>query len=247
VALLPQVAVLGLGLVRSIWVAVPAAILATMAVVGATTRFKVQFIRFLMIVAVMAVAVVALRPSVVNRLGAQADSIISYSGGTTSSDNNAKWRLSNWRYGLSEIEKHPIFGVGFGQSEVPPAICTTGCNVPVQNDPTVLPGADLHNSILAIPLRLGLPALALFLIFEGMIIARARRLGRRSGTMQWLLACHLVTAFTALTTVVLEGPYMGVFFWLFGGLVLGFTPRASPGKSGVRGTPDEGDELLPAT
>jgi O-antigen ligase len=222
--LVAQMALLALGQVRSIWVALPLAVFGTLVVCGRSRSFMPQLLRLLAIAALLFGLAVAARPSIVGSLKRQANSIFNYSGSTTS-DNNAKWRLSNWNYGISQISAHPLGGIGFGGPEVPPSVCTTGCNDLTKNpDPTVLAGSDLHNSILAIPLRLGLPGLVVFLAFEVLVLARARRLGRRSGTMQWLLACHLLTGFTALTAVVLEGPYMGIFFWLFGGFVLGLSP-----------------------
>lgn len=221
-----EVALLAVGHVRSIWVALPAAIVATLLVCGGSRAFKAQLLRVATLVVLLALITAAVRPSTIGSLKAQANSIFNYSG-TTTADNNAKWRLSNWRYGMSEIEKHPLTGIGFGGPEVPPAVCTTGCNnLTANHDPTVLPGSDLHNSILAIALRLGLPAFLVFIAFEALVVRRARSSGRSSETTQWLLACHMLTGFAALTAVVLEGPYMGIFFWFFGGLVIGYVPHA---------------------
>jgi hypothetical protein len=217
-----QIAMLGLDEVRSVWVAFPLAILSTLLVTGSGSfeRIKPQLLRFVAILVMVLVTAGVAFPTVVSGISQEAASIVSYSGHTTS-DNNTKWRLTNWRYGFSQIAKRPLTGIQLGGPEVPPSVCKTGCNQLTPNDPTVLPGSDLHNSVLAIPLRFGIPAFLLFVIFELIVISHGKRAASRSGVVRWLLACHLLTLFTAMSAVVLEGPYMGIFFWLTGGLVIG--------------------------
>jgi O-Antigen ligase len=226
-----QLVIVGLDKVRSVWIAFPLAVVSTLLITGSAERIRRQIVKLTVILATLIVVAGVIFPTVLNALGREAASIVSYSG-NTASDANAKWRLTNWHYGLSEIKKHSLTGIQLGGPEVPPSVCKTGCNrAGLGGDSTVLAGADLHNSILAIPLRFGIPAFLLFIVFELTVLARARRAARRSSLVRWLLACHLLTLFTALTAVVLEGPYMGIFFWLTGGLVIGvssFSPSGSP-------------------
>lgn len=239
-----QIIVLAASLVRSIWFAFPLALVGTVLVCRPSRHVLLQMIRLLALAAVvLGIAAFAYPPAVAS-VAREAASIVNYNSGSSASDNNAKWRLTNWHYGLSEIQKHPLGGIGFGQSEVPQAVCAAGCNKPGANgDATVLSGADLHNSILAIPLRLGLPGLFVFLMFEAMVLQQARRSAFRSKTVAWLFACHLLTLLVALTAVVLEGPYMGIFFWLFGGLVIG--AGSAPGASGA--APEPVDRVFSAS
>lgn len=222
-----EVVVIALGFVRSVWFALPMAVVVTLLVCGATPHVRRQIVRLLALGVVALVVTAVVLPARFEAMRAEASSIVFYNSGHSASDNNAKWRLNNWSYALSAIGRSPVGGIGFGQAEVPVSVCTNACNAPgALGDSTVLAGSDLHNSILAIPLRLGVPAFLAFLAFEGLVLVRARRSAMRSSIGRWLLACHLLTMFTALTAVVLEGPYMGIFFWLFAGLAIGFQPGA---------------------
>lgn len=221
-----EIGVLGLGFVRSVWVALPAAIAVTMACAGAGRRVRRQLVRFAMVLAAVVVVAAVFSPRTVHALSREADSVIAYKQGNSSSDANAKWRLNNWNYAFTQIKKHPIAGIGFGGAEVPLSVCAKGC-AHQTGDPTIVPGSDLHNSIIALALRFGIPMFLIFLAFEAAVFARARRLGRANPYASWAFACHLLTGFTALTAVVLEGPYMGVFFWFFAGLTVGAAQLSS--------------------
>jgi O-antigen ligase len=226
-----QAALICLSLVRSIWVALPLAIIGTGMIIG---RFHLgqKLVRGVSIGTVAVVIGLAVHPSTVTAIRAEAASIVAYNSGSSRSDNNAKWRANNWRYAASQIRGHPVTGIGFGQPEVPPAVCATGCNlVDASGDRTVLAGADLHNSILAIPLRLGIFGLFAVVVLEVVAFARARFLAPHHPAVAALYACHLLTLGTALSAVVLEGPYMAIFFWLTLGLVIGSCPDRR-----VRGT-----------
>jgi hypothetical protein len=220
-----------LGEVRSAWVAIAAASVIVVFVCRVSPRAGVRLVFYPLIgFAIILLAALMFAPGKVNAIRSEASSIVSYSG-SSASDANARWRLNNWRYAEGMIGRHPFTGVGFGGPEVPSTVCLTACNKPVPGDPTVVVGgADLHNSILAIGLRLGLPTLALVLLYEFMLIRRAGWLSSQSADefSTWLLASQLLTGVTALTAVVLEGPYMGIFFWFLGGLLLGYDARGEP-------------------
>lgn len=217
-----QIAFIGLGMMRSVWFAFAVAVGMTLAISSTATRATRRIVRLLALASAVLIFGAFVYPSTIASVSREAVSVIDDNAGTKLSNDNAKWRLTNWQYAIAEIRKHPILGIGFGQPEVPASVCKAACSLQnAHDDPTVLNGSDLHNSILAIPLRLGLPALLALLMFEVMVIERARRSARRSTVVQWLFGCHVLTAFTALTAVVLEGPYMGIFFWFFGGLVIG--------------------------
>jgi len=235
-----QLVIMGLDEARSVWIAFPLAIVSTLLVTGSAERIRRQIVKLAAVFVALVVVAGVIFPTVLSALGREAASIVSYSG-HTASDANARWRLTNWHYGFSEIKKHPLTGIQLGGPEVPPSVCTTGCNRAGQGgDSTVLAGADLHNSILAIPLRFGILAFLLFFVFELTVLVQARRAARRLGLARWLLACHLLTLLTAMTAVVLEGPYMGIFFWLTGGLVISL-PSIS-----ANGLDQEGRRIRPA-
>ena len=69
------------------------------------------------------------------------------------------------------------------------------------------------------------------MLFQAVVLVAGRRLLSRSEPSQrpvvsWLIACQLLTAVHSLFTVVLEGPYMGLFFWLLGGVIVGLAATA---------------------
>ena len=154
-------------------------------------------------------------PARVDQVWTEARSVVSFSGGQTVSDRNAEWRLNNWRYAKGVVEGQPILGAGLGRPEVPASVCGSACDAePIT--PSQSPGADLHNSWLAVAIRLGLPAFILVVAFQWIVIREAYRSSLAGDeSAAWLLACQLLVAATALTSVVLEGPYMGLFFWFF--------------------------------
>jgi O-antigen ligase len=225
--LVAQIGLIGVGEVRSVWVALPAATVLTIFICGTSREVRRRISLYPGIsAAFLAAAALVVAPSVLTQLSAEARSIYNYQGSSTS-DANARWRIRNWRYAERMIKAHPLAGVGWQGEEEPPSVCTTGCSVLNQGDPTVGPGAALHNSILAIGLRLGIPGLVLFSWMTLLALVAARRASRGGDAelARWLCAVMLLVLFSAGTAVVLEGPYMGVFFWLACGMLLALARR----------------------
>ncbi|OAI55275.1 hypothetical protein AYO48_04030 [Gaiella sp. SCGC AG-212-M14] len=202
------------GEVRSVWVAIPIAL----AVAVGVTRVDARLIGRLgtlgvALIAGLAIASVA-APTRVDALATEATSIYNH-GGATASDANARWRVTAAQDAISRIENHPAFGVSL---DAPSAYHT--------NSDGTISTADIHNSFIDLVLRLGLVGGVCVLVFQLAVIQSARRIARRAASdtsaalATWLLSCQLLTGVHALFTVVLEGPYMGLFYWMLGGVLI---------------------------
>ncbi len=206
---------IGKGEVRSIWVALAVAIPATLVLSGFDRPSRQGFARLALLGSVLLLALAALAPSILGDLKAEQASIYG-SSSRQGSVLNAEWRSRASEQAVSQINAQPLGGIGFGPAETR------------HDDGTP---TDLHNSILAFGLRLGLPGLVLLMLFQAVVLVAGRRLLSRSEPSQrpvvsWLIACQLLTAVHSLFTVVLEGPYMGLFFWLLGGVIVGLAATA---------------------
>lgn len=130
-------------------------------------------------------------------------------------DYNALWRLYLWKQLFDGFLAAPIFGHGFGP------------NLPLfmfrsllyGDDPVV--GVGAHNSYLFVMYKEGLIGIGLILLYGATFLVRFRR-GLRSATSiegRWLAsafgASFVFVATYAGFNVVLEGPYMGMFFWMY--------------------------------
>lgn len=220
-----QIVEIGAAGVRSIWVALPAAIVATIAL-GGLDRSLVRRLQFAALpLALVALSLPFIFPAAASRIVTEAGSIVGIETGSFS-DANRSWRISAWGTAIDEAAVDPLTGVGFGRAA---AVIDAG-------DGT-LRETDTHNSFIAFGLRFGIIGLLLLLLFEFAVLRAGLRLLRSSveprerGLARWLLAAHLLTAFHAMFTVVLEGPYMGLFYWLFGGLLLGFAGSRSTSEA----------------
>ncbi len=207
------------GEVRSVWVAFPVGLLfAIWIVTQSRDRLRLSASRVVVLTGVFAIGLYSIgtlaAPSKTSALEAEARSIVS-SNGSSPSDANAAGRLRFWRYAEREVEKHPIAGIGFGKPQMPLDVCGSACS----NDPTK---AYIHNSWLAMALRLGLVGFGLLILFQAIVVSAGVSLSRSGDSLVlWLMACQIIVGVTALTAVVLEEPYLGSLFWLFGGVVVG--------------------------
>jgi len=121
-------------------------------------------------------------------------------------DANASWRLEVWKRAINYGIEHPLMGAGFGRS--------MGDSLAFGETDRV----DPHNSYVAIFYRMGLPGIIAFAIFWAQVIgvafARCKRGTANRLLFGMALAAHIATAIFALFNVVLEGPYMGIPFWV---------------------------------
>jgi hypothetical protein len=147
-------------------------------------------------------------------------------GGTARGGRNVRWRLAIWRYMLEQTAHDPVFGVGFGR---PTNFRWEGLTYDARTgDP--LNQQDVtgpHNSFVNLIFRTGalgfLSLLALAAVAAVRLFRALRR--RRSVPLDRALLVAAASIFAAVCviasfSVALEGPFMGMFFWIFLALAL---------------------------
>ncbi len=157
----------------------------------------------------------------------------SFQSTETSQGSNAAWRLDFWGFLVEETVNNPVAGVGFGR---PAAFEWDGRVYDARTgdpaDPNDVTGP--HNSFVNVLYRMGvigLLAVVTMLAFgcwRLVPLVRAAE-GETRAEGVYVLGTLAVAAVVAFFTVALEGPFMGIFFWLFLGLVL-VAPRALFGQ-----------------
>jgi len=132
-----------------------------------------------------------------------------------SEDPNSAWRLYSWGLLIAGFVQSPILGHGFGGNL--PSFLFRGRAYGL--DPTVPIGA--HNSYLFLLFKEGIIGFGLAIAFAVSVFAftlpRLRRM--ELGEDRWIAGAAMgafafVCLFAAFN-VVLEGPFMGMFFWIY--------------------------------
>jgi O-antigen ligase len=156
-----------------------------------------------------------------------------------STDPNANFRLHEWSVATSLAANHPVLGVGYGHLNLLPD------------------GIAVHNSIVMIFFEAGVAGLAAFVainVFFYRMIMGSSGLKSRALTYRRLAVlalCWQIAVFgIAVFNVALEGPFIGIFFWIaigFGAAVaqlgdtqsdkhrLGTYVRTGPGRPPFNG------------
>lgn len=134
------------------------------------------------------------------------------------SDANIDWRLLSWYEVFNGILDQPL-GHGFATWDF----------LFTSFDP--LTGS--HNSFLDLCYRVGVPGLLIFLALPILLIVSVRQRVQRTGASAQLLlvcicACTMALLVYASFNVVLETPYMSIFFWILMGLGAGSLHDARP-------------------
>jgi O-antigen ligase len=139
-------------------------------------------------------------PAMVNDTLARIASIIAHQ------DGNSGWRMEIWARAIDYGINHPLLGSGFG-----PSMGDTLSFGEIER-------IDPHNSYVAIFYRMGFPGLLAFgflwMQVMGCAFARCRTEEGRTLTLGMALSAHMAAAIFAGFNVVLEGPYMGIPFWV---------------------------------
>jgi O-antigen ligase len=224
-----QGVVVAAGQVRSIWVAFAVVVVGMMFAGGLPSFATVGLLRYGFALFAIAVAAAVVIPRPATKVVNEAQTLIAYNPNTGTaaqkiSESSTQWRFRRWSQALDDLARHPLDGKGFGK----PLIEDRATEVAYLSVGVPPPRIDPHNSFIAFAVRFGIFGFLVLVAFEVAVIRSAVRLFRRSlpplerQFAHWLVACHLLVAGHSLFTVVLEGPYMGLFFWLFGGLVIAF-------------------------
>jgi hypothetical protein len=137
---------------------------------------------------------------------------------TPKEDPNSFHRMAMWSEVLGRTTEKPLLGEGFG----PPFSMFFGSKFYDYSETRLLP----HNSFLWILNRMGVVGFGIFffLILKFYLTAikayKSMNPGKFKAYMLALISCHVCISIYAFFNVVLEGPYMGIFFWIIMGLVM---------------------------
>jgi hypothetical protein len=150
--------------------------------------------------------------SFLSNLYTEGRSIYAFDEMNTTSAANSKWRLESYKAGFKDVLQHP-FGKGFG----PPATESVWIT---RKDDLI----DYHNSPLSIWVRTGFPGFFTFLsiniIFYYYCVKFCFNTKEKlfRAYMVGILGGHISIFINSLFFMVLQVPYMGVFYWIFMGL-----------------------------
>jgi O-antigen ligase len=137
---------------------------------------------------------------------------------TPEEDPNSLHRIAMWSEVLDRTIDEPLLGEGFG----PPFSMFFGSRFYDYSESRLLP----HNSFLWILNRMGIIGFGIFLLlilkfYRSAIKAYKSMIpGKSKAYLLALLSCHVCISIFAFFNVVLEGPFMGIFFWIIMGLTM---------------------------
>jgi hypothetical protein len=140
----------------------------------------------------------------------------------SASANNASWRLILWKDIIQKSMIKPILGYGFGMLYNNETVKDMGWKY--GQDVGFL---DPHNSYLSVLYRTGFIGLSIFLLFIISFFVKMIRFLRYcrdsviSIYMISILSAVIFILVISFFMVVLEGPFLGIFLWVFIGLALG--------------------------
>lgn len=138
------------------------------------------------------------------------------------SDPNAQWRYLYWSNVIREVTLKP-WGLGFDYSLSKLAPWEVWAERPSELAFRASIRLDPHNSYIAILARVGFWGFLIFLSALILYVVAAIRASRSLNDERKFYALTIFSLFVAVATfanfnVTLEGPYHGIFFWIFMGI-----------------------------
>ena len=137
---------------------------------------------------------------------------------TPEKDPNSAHRMVMWNQIMVRTAKQPLLGEGFG----PPFSVFSGRKYYDYTEKRLHP----HNSFLWILNRMGIIGFGVFCFLilrfysSGIRAYRGMNPGKSKAYLLALLSTHFCISIFAFFNVVLEGPSMGIFFWIVMGLTM---------------------------
>ena len=137
---------------------------------------------------------------------------------TPEQDPNSAHRIAMWGQILHRTARQPLLGEGFG----PPFSAFFGRRFYDYSERRLHP----HNSFLWILNRMGIIGFGVFCFLilkfysSGIRAYKRMNAGKSKAYLLALLSSHLCISIFAFFNVVLEGPSMGIFFWIIMGLTM---------------------------
>ena len=161
------------------------------------------------------------RKSKISDYSSEFESMYNFNEVVSVSGNNAKWRIILWKDIIQKSMNKPILGYGFGMLYNNETLKNMGWQY--GDDVGFL---DPHNSYLSILYRTGIVGLLIFLLFIISFFIKMIKFLRCcqdlaiSVYMISVLSTIIFILVTSFFMVVLEGPFLGIFLWVFIGLAL---------------------------
>lgn len=130
-----------------------------------------------------------------------------------SQDSSAAWRVNLWQSANKAWMSNPILGIGFGKK------------IPLEVDKwkTFEEVRNLHNSLIAITVQMGIVGIVVFLAFIFMVIKKSwKNIFTNYDLSPYYIgitACILVILFCSLFQPYLETNLTGIFLWIMLGLL----------------------------
>ena len=154
-----------------------------------------------------------------DRVSEQMISVVVHTG----SDDNSQWRLLAWAEALRRFAVNPVLGEGFG-------VPFTFERMPEDVRP--------HNIYLTVLYKLGLTG---FLAFVALLVPpvwkawrTVRKCAHRDALLlQVLLLCQIFLITFGVVNPLIETPFMGSYFWLNFGLMIGLARRIQLDSEGA--------------
>jgi hypothetical protein len=137
---------------------------------------------------------------------------------TPEQDPNSGHRIAMWGQMLHRTARQPVLGEGFG----PPFSAFFGRKFYDYSERRLHP----HNSFLWILNRMGIIGFGVFCLLimkfysSGIRAYRRMNAGKSKAYLLALLSCHFCISIFGFFNVVLEGPSMGIFFWIIMGMTM---------------------------
>ncbi len=209
--------------VRSVWVALSISFLFVSILLFknrlvSVKHLRLWFLGIILVVVILLAALVGYPPATKIALEARTIILPTKTVAGSSSVGNTLFRLAMWRELLQEVGSrwdYLIFGFGFGKPFMPKSAAFMH-----------LEWIDPHNSHLAILYRMGLLGFGVYIWLILRFLKRCLRFLKQNDDrttklyMIGLLGAFILVLVHSTFSVILEGPYKGIFFWITMGLCI---------------------------
>lgn len=209
-----QILAILVGQARSAWVALIVAIIFILFIAKSQRKYILSLV--LPVIFIATVLILSYNyfsnSQFLDQISEEFKSIYKFKSMDSISAENSNWRLRSYKIGISEFMKYPL-GRGFG--------------IPVNEEVLIKKTniqADYHNSPLSILVRTGLPGFLAFLSINVLFYYHTIRFCLKTDNelfrnyMIGIVSVHLSIFINSLFFMVLQGPFMGIFYWIFIGL-----------------------------
>ena len=212
-----QILAILFGMSRSAWVALFGALIFLL-IISKGKRNSILSLYFPIFVGIFLLVFVfsyLLKSPFLEDMYIEARTVYDYNDIDNAASANSKWRIETDKIGIKEAIQNPL-GKGFG----PPAPESVWKDWSGSGDIN----ADYHNSYIAILTRTGFLGFMTFIYitiifyYHGIQFIMNTNDPQYKAYMIGILSSHLSVFINSQFSVVLQGPYMGIFYWILMGM-----------------------------